>query len=80
MISESDKSGEQNLECGCPINAGKMSIRIMEAISNSPEEIIRYSPDALIRVFVYLAKRNGWNLEQIQKECSNGIKYYFENE
>ncbi|MEK6884743.1 MAG: hypothetical protein AABY22_34240, partial [Nanoarchaeota archaeon] len=71
MSGECGKFGEHTLECKCAINSGKIAIRIMESISNSPEEIIKYTPDALMRVFVYLAKGNGWSLEQMKKECVN---------
>lgn len=40
-------------------------------------ELIEYSPDALIRVFVHLAVKNDWSLEKIQNETSIAVKYYY---
>lgn len=61
-------------------NFNAMSIKIMEAISNSSEKIVKHCPSAMMRVFVYLAKKNGWSLEKIQSEASFGLKYYYEND
>ena len=80
MSDECDKCGEHALECQCAHNTGDMSIRIMEALLNSPEEDVRHFPDAMMRVFTYLAKRQGWSLEKMQNEATFAIKYYYENE
>lgn len=62
------------------INSGEMAITIMQSILNSPLHLMKYCPDAMMRIFVYLSKKNGWSLEQMQKESSLAIKYYYENE
>lgn len=59
--------------------ASKMCALIYEAIYNAPEEMIPYTPDAMIRVLVYLCKSNGWNLERIKKETDFAIEYYFKH-
>lgn len=39
-----------------------------------------FAPDALFRVFVYLAKKNDWSLERVQEEALKGVLYYYEND
>jgi len=62
------------------IHAGEMATKIMESISSANPESVKYTPDALMRVYVYLAKSNGWALEKIEEEANIAIKYYFEKE
>lgn len=50
---------------------------IYEAITKSKHS--KYAPDALFRVFVYIAKQNEWTLERCKEEAEKGIRYYFEN-
>lgn len=57
--------------------AAKMSLDIYHLIINSDEDMIRRSPDAIIRVFVYIAKKNEWSLEKIKKEVDHALEYYY---
>ena len=61
-------------------NSGDMSIEIMRAIVESPPENFKHVPDALIRIFVSLAKDNGWSLEMIEEQTLKGVRYYFESD
>ena len=61
-------------------DSGDLSINIMNSICCSPEEIQQYAPDALMRVFVFLAKKLGWSLEDINENILKGAKYYYEND
>jgi predicted nucleic acid-binding Zn finger protein len=77
MSGECVRCGEHTLECTCANNACKMAIKIYKSIYNSNPKIMGYTPDALIRVFVYLAHKNDWTLEETQNQVSIGIKYYY---
>lgn len=82
MCGECDRCGEHALECEClnsAISSGELSIKISEVLMNNVD-LSKYAPDALIRVLVYFAKKNGWSLDKISKEASYAIKYYYENE
>ncbi len=59
------------------LNSSEMALRILETIKDSDPKIMIYTPDALIRVFVFLAISNGWTLEKIQSEAKKGIEYYY---
>ncbi len=58
-------------------NSGTMANRIYEAIYNSEPEIIKYTPDALVRVLVHLAYSNDWGIEKLENETLSAIKYYY---
>lgn len=59
--------------------AEEMAIQIAKVIYMANTELMQYSPDALIRVFVHLAIKNNWSQEKTQEEVKKGIKYYYEN-
>lgn len=75
-----NQCGELALKCECAKNAGEMAIKIYQAIDHSDPKIMAYTPDALIRVLVYLCKCNGWTEERTQKEVEVAIKYYYLHE
>ena len=60
-------------------DTNKMASKIYEVIINSLPEQMKYTPDAMIRVFVYLCKCNEWTLERTQKEVEKGINFYWAN-
>ena len=60
--------------------AGEMSAKIMQVIADSDEKMARLSLDALMRVFVYIAKSDDRSLEKIESDVLKAIKYYYYNE
>lgn len=63
----------------CENDADEMTIKIFEAILSSDPKIRPYTPDALIRAFVYFAKKNDWTLEKILIEVEIGVKHCYEH-
>ena len=61
-------------------NSGHMANIIYLAIYDSDPEIRKHASNALIAVFVYLAKTNDWTLENVQKEVEKAINYYYLND
>jgi len=57
--------------------AGMMAIIIHDAFCNADPKYGKYIFDALIRVFVYLAKSQGMSQKSIEEEISTGIQYYY---
>jgi hypothetical protein len=59
---------------------GELAILIYESIFNADDELTKYTPDALIRVYVSLAFENGWTLKKIHHQAIVGINYYYGNQ
>lgn len=60
--------------------ATKMTQEIYDLIRNSGDDMIKYSPDALLRVFVLLSKRVGIPEEKLKEVTLQAIEFYYKDE
>jgi len=67
---------DENLDA---INASELSSIIAETIFSKPD-LMKYAPDALMRVYVSLYVYNGRSLEYIKEETIRGIEYYYKGQ
>lgn len=56
--------------------AHNLAVKLYKVITESEEDQIKYAPDAIIRLYVFITKRDGWTKEEMGENMVKGINLY----